>query len=219
MPMNVSVIITAGGIGQRMGAKQPKQFIALNDKPILIYTIECFQEALPDAQFILTLPQAFISFGEQLLETHAIKNVLCIAGGKERFHSISNALALCTGEYIAVHDGVRPFVSKVTIEALLKAAFVHKAAIPFLEINDSLRKVKDGTNVIVPRNEYVTLQTPQCFEANLLKEAYKQKFSVQFTDDASVVEQAGNTIFLVPGNPENIKITTPFDLEIAKLFI
>lgn len=217
--MKVSVIITAGGVGKRMGAGMPKQFITLKGKPILIYTIERFVAVLPDAQFLLTLPEDYIEEGQQLLQSYQLNNVQVLAGGVERFDSIKNALVHCTGDVIAVHDGVRPFVSAETILNLIKTAETSQCAIPFMVVNDSMRKLEGDNSKIVARKDYVTVQTPQCFDAQILKEAYEQEYSEVFTDDASVVEQLGYTIQLVPGNAENIKITTPFDLKVAELFI
>ncbi len=217
--MKVSVIITAGGIGKRMGAIQPKQFLTLKDKPILIHTIERFKATLPNAEFFLTLPQDYIEAGNRLLVLFGINNVTVIAGGKERFDSIKNALYFCTGEVIAVHDGVRPFVSSECILNLIEVAYTTKTAVPFLVINDSMRQLSGDESYIVPRDNYVTVQTPQCFESDLLKQAYANPYSVNYTDDASVVEAFGYPITLVAGNVENIKITTPFDLKIAELFV
>lgn len=217
--MKISVIITAGGVGKRMGADQPKQFIALKGTPILIHTVSRMVSALPTAEFFLTLPVDYMEEGRRLLDQFGFSSISIIEGGVERFDSIKNALVHCQGEIIAVHDGVRPFVSDETISNLIEAAKLHQCAIPYMLINDSMRQLKGEESKIVARKEYVTVQTPQCFDAKILKEAYEQTYSDVFTDDASVVEQLGYTIQLVPGNAENIKITTPFDLKVAELFV
>ncbi len=217
--MKLSVIITAGGVGKRMGTQQPKQFLALNGKAILVHTLERLQGFLPHAEFVLTLPESHLEVGRELLDLHAIQGVKIVAGGRERFHSIQNALVHCHGDFIAIHDGVRPFVHQDTLERLVDAAKIYHAAIPVLPIHDSLRYVNEGKSGLVDRGKYVRVQTPQVFAAKLLQNAYKQPFSKDFTDDASVVENDGHAIHLVPGNPENIKITTPFDLKLAELFV
>lgn len=215
-----SIIITAGGLGKRMGADQPKQLLELLGKPILMYAIERLKLFSPDSQLILTLPESSISHWEELCVSYQFQVPhLIIAGGEERYHSVKNALAHCTGEIIAVHDGVRPLVSKATVERLFEAIENHTAVIPVVPIKESIRQVIGNETKATLRADYRIVQTPQLFHAHVLKKAYELPFSPDVTDDAGLVEISGETIHLVDGNEENIKITTPTDLVIAESFL
>ena len=211
-----SFIITAGGIGKRMGAKVPKQFLLLQDKPILMRTIEVFYNYDQNAQLIVTLPKEWWSFWEELCQKYSfnIPHEL-VEGGKERFHSIQLALKVVKGDKVAIHDGVRPLVSTGTIENSLKALEKSDAVVPVLPLKESLRKGSLEKSFSQDRSQYFTVQTPQCFNAEIIKKAYQQDFQKSFTDDASVVETIGYSIKLVYGNEENIKITSPTDLAVA----
>jgi 2-C-methyl-D-erythritol 4-phosphate cytidylyltransferase len=142
-------------------------------------------------------------------------------GGETRFHSVLNGLKELSDqiELVAVHDGVRPLVSKETIERSFSTASLKGSAIPVLKPVDSIRKVSESHSASVNREEYRIVQTPQCFRKSILMDAYKQNFNTAFTDDASVVEANGNSICLCDGNPENIKITTPSDIIIAEALL
>jgi len=210
-------IIVAGGKGERMGTELPKQFLEINGKPILMHTIDKFRGTYQDIEIILALPENQIDFWEELCVLHhfPFSPRRVVKGGKTRFHSVKNALKQVTQESIVgVHDGVRPLVSKETITNCYTAAEKLGNAIPVLDIVDSLRFVskQEGTNKAVARSCYKSVQTPQCFTSELILKAYKQEFDASFTDDASVVEKLGETINLVDGNEENIKVTTQKDL-------
>lgn len=215
-----SIILTAGGIGKRMGGDIPKQFIALNGKPILMHTIELFHAFDPNAQLILTLPAEWKFYWSELLVKYAfsIPHQL-VDGGDERYFSIKNALSFCTGEYIAVHDGVRPLVNQETLKSCFEAVKIHGQVVPVIPVNESLRQLFDDTSRAVKRADYCLVQTPQCFEKSVLQKAYTIPFHAGITDDASLVEEAGFSIHLVHGNEENIKITTPYDFKIAGYFL
>jgi 2-C-methyl-D-erythritol 4-phosphate cytidylyltransferase len=142
-----------------------------------------------------------------------------VDGGTERYHSIKNALSICKGEFIAVHDGVRPLVNHQTIQNCFDAVREKGQVIPVVSVKESLRMLFDDTSKAVPRASYCLVQTPQVFKAEILKMAYEREFHAAITDDASLVEEAGYPITLVEGNEENIKITTQFDLKIAELSI
>lgn len=215
-----SVIITAGGIGKRMDSEIPKQFLPLAGIPVLMHTIQRFHDFDPTIQIIVTLPNDWQDYWQELLEKHQFKtNHIIVQGGQERYHSIKNALELARGEYIAIHDGVRPNVSHKTIKTCFEIAQKKGNCVPFLPIHESLRKIDKYQSTIVNRNEYIIVQTPQCFERNVIKHAYEQDFHSGITDDASLLDQLGIEINLIEGNPENCKITTPMDLKIATLFI
>ena len=209
-----TIIITAGGIGKRMGGDIPKQFLLLGDTPILMQTIACFYTFDTQAQLLVTLPEEWKSYWKELCDKHqfTVPHTL-ISGGKERYHSIQLALEHATGKFVAVHDGVRPNVSQETIQRCFSAAKKTGSGIPVLEITESLRELlPDGTSKAVVRSNFRSVQTPQVFESSLLVKAYKLPFHAGITDDASLVEEAGFTISLVEGNVENIKITTRVDL-------
>lgn len=215
-----SVIITAGGIGKRMGSTLPKQFIVINGKPILMYTIEKFYHFDPKIQIIVTLPEEWKEYWEALIVENDFKVPhRVVSGGKERYHSIKNALEYCYGDYISIHDGVRPLVNQQTMKNCVKKIRNFDAVIPVVAVSDSLRK-KDGTTTkTVNRADYLLVQTPQCFKKEVITKAYEQEYHKGITDDASLVEQAGFVISTVDGNDENIKITCQTDLHFAELFL
>jgi 2-C-methyl-D-erythritol 4-phosphate cytidylyltransferase len=215
-----SIIITAGGIGKRMGTDQPKQFLELLGRPVLIHTLERLHRFAPDSQLVLTLPEQHIEDWKSLCQQNGcnIEHTI-VAGGQERYHSIKNALDVCTGDTIAVHDGVRPLVSKGTVDRLFEAAQTHKAVIPVIDMKESLRRIEGEESAAVDRSVYRIVQTPQVFDAAVLRSAYNIPFHESITDDASLVEESGQRIHLVDGNEENVKITTPADLAIAMSFL
>jgi len=218
--MKRSIIITAGGLGKRMGSELPKQFLLLNDKPILIHTLERFFAFDQNAQIIITLPKEWQEYWKELLREHQITIPHdLIDGGQERFHSIENALKFCTGEQIAIHDGVRPLVKLETISRCFEGLQHAKAVVPVLDLKDSLRKGSHAHSEHVDRKNYYLVHTPQCFDAQTLIKAYAEGFQAHFTDDASVVEALGICPLLVPSNEENIKITSPLDLVISSVFL
>lgn len=219
--MQKSVIIVAGGSGKRMGSEIPKQFLLLKSKPILMYTVERFYSYDTTIEIILVLPKEQISVWQQLCVEYKFSIQHQIAeGGTERFYSVKNGLEkLQHNGIVAIHDGVRPFASVDTIDRCFIKAKEAGAAIPVMPVVESLRKLKGENSYAVNRSEFVSVQTPQCFNIDLLKKAYEQNFSSEFTDDASVVEKAGVKVALVYGNVENIKITTPQDLVLAEYLI
>ena len=215
-----SVIITAGGIGKRMGSSLPKQFICIFDKPILMYTLERFYHYDPRNQLILTLPESWRTYWEELIEEHDFRIPhRVVSGGEERYDSIKLALKHCNGDYIAVHDGVRPMVNNTTIKACFDAVKKEGAVIPVVPIKESLRKKLENTTEIVNRSDYILVQTPQCFKSQIIKKAYELFFHEGITDDASLIEESGVDIYTVTGNEENIKITTQTDLLLAEVFL
>jgi 2-C-methyl-D-erythritol 4-phosphate cytidylyltransferase len=216
--MTKSVIITAGGIGKRMGADIPKQFMNINKRPILMHTIALFDKFDKNIEIIVVLPKAHIEFWQGLIKEHSFKiNHTIIEGGKERFHSIKNGLKAVTGTIVAVHDGVRPFVSQRVLVELFNTTINKHAVIPVINLKESIRQINGNDSKSVNRADYKIVQTPQCFTNELIQKAYLQPYSNSFTDDASVIEQLGHKIHLIEGNDENIKITTPMDLKLAEI--
>lgn len=208
----------AGGSGRRMQSALPKQFMMLGGLPVVAHTINTFSEALPGAEIVVVLPEEHIPLWRNLAARFDIAVHRCIAGGKERFHSVKNGLDALSEEveYVAVHDGVRALATKKMILRVQLAAEETEAAIPVTEVVDSYRRVDGSESYIVPRTELRIVQTPQTFSAALLRRAYEQPFSDKFTDDASVVEALGAKITLVEGERRNIKLTTPEDMAIAE---
>ena len=216
------VIIVAGGSGSRMQSSTPKQFLPLNQKPILLHTLERLYASVNQAELIIALPSSQFDVWKTICEEYQVNipHQLC-CGGTTRFESVKNALKMVSEtSIIAIHDGVRPLVKKSVVKQCLQTAQQKGAAIPVLRIEESIRKkMKDEKSTIVNRDDYLIVQTPQCFKSSILLEAYQQAYSTTFTDDASVVETMGNAISLVDGNKENIKITRPEDLIIAESFL
>jgi 2-C-methyl-D-erythritol 4-phosphate cytidylyltransferase len=221
------IIITAGGKGLRMGSDIPKQFLPVGGLPILMRTIQRFRRYSKNLRIILVLPKAQEAYWQQLCrEYHFNEDYQIVNGGATRFHSIQNGLSVIpdneTG-VVGVHDGVRPFPSIEVIDRCYETARQKKTAIPVIPAVESIRHIDNSDkqgNIFshsVIRSEYRLIQTPQCFDIQLLKAANKQPYSDKFTDDASVVEAYGESVTMVEGNRENIKITTPFDLKIAEV--
>ncbi|MBE6287108.1 MAG: 2-C-methyl-D-erythritol 4-phosphate cytidylyltransferase [Mediterranea massiliensis] len=215
------VIIVAGGKGLRMGGDLPKQFLPIGGRPVLMHTLEAFHAAIPDIKPILVLPPSQQTFWRELCRKHAFGLPHRVAdGGETRFHSVKNGLAQVeTPALVGVHDGVRPFVSAEVIRRCYSEAALHKAVIPVIGVVETVRRLQEGGSITVCRDDYKLVQTPQVFDAALLKQAYEQTYTPMFTDDASVVEAMGCNVWLTEGNRENIKLTTPFDLKIAETLI
>lgn len=216
--MKAYAIIVAGGKGLRMGGEVPKQFLPINGKPILMHTIEVFRKALDGIEIILVLPADQHEYWQKLCQDYNFCSPELIAkGGETRFHSVKNGLAFLPDDedaVVGIHDGVRPFVSKETIQRCYAAAAGGRAVVPVVPVVETIRQIlPDGMSITRPRDEYRLVQTPQTFPLVMLKKAYEQSYSETFTDDASVVEAMGEEILMVEGNRENIKITTPSDLK------
>lgn len=232
------IIIVAGGKGLRMGGDIPKQFLPVAGMPVLMRTILRFREALPEVNIILVLPKSQQDYWKNLCQQYQFNVGYQLAdGGQTRFHSVQNGLALIPDNadgVVGVHDGVRPFVSVETIRRCYEEARNSKAVVPVIPVVETIRKINTEDRAVansqlsplnsqlshtVPRDEYRLVQTPQCFDIQLLKAANRQPYCDSFTDDASVVEAYGHPITLIDGNRENIKITTPFDLRMAEVLI
>lgn len=219
--MRRTVVIVAGGKGLRMGTDIPKQFLPVGGVPVLMRTINAFHGFDADMDIILVLPSDQQDYWSELCRKYSFCTPHSIAdGGETRFHSVRNGLALAADEgLIAVHDGVRPFVTAEVIERCFAEAERKKAVIPVVPVVDTVRQITDGGSITVSRDLYRLVQTPQTFDAALLKEAYRQPYTPHFTDDASVVEAFGHEVTLVEGCRENIKITTQFDLKVAEAIL
>lgn len=215
-------VIVAGGKGVRMGSDVPKQFLPLNGLPILMQTIKRFREYDAYMSIIIVLPEEQHGYWLELCAKHRYTSTYTVAaGGPTRFHSVKSGLAMIPDDaegVVGIHDGIRPFPSVDVIRRCYDTARTAKAVIPVMPVYETLRRVNaDGTTETVPRDDYRLVQTPQTFDIQLLRRAYEQPYRDCFTDDASVVESFGQKITLVDGNRENIKITTPFDLRLARI--
>ena len=219
--MKNNVIIVAGGKGLRMGSELPKQFISIGGKPILMRTVDAFFEFDNTINIILVLHPSYLDFWATLCDEYDFyRNLTITMGGETRFHSVKNGLTFVEEGLVAVHDAARPFVSKQLIGDCFERAKIGDAVIPVVDSTDSLRLMLNGErSKIVDRSKMKLVQTPQVFKADLLKKAYEVEFNDIFTDDASVVEASGIDIHLVKGDVSNIKITTPFDLEVSEIIL
>ncbi len=216
--MKKYAIIVAGGIGTRMGSNTPKQFLLLNDKPILYYTVSAFLEAYDDIQIILVLPEAYTDMGREIIDAwFDYSRIQVTAGGETRFHSVQNGLQLIEDDGIVfVHDGVRCLVTPDLIRRCYEKALENGSAIPVVPAKDSVRLLLDEDNEAIERHKIVLVQTPQTFHSKILSAAFEIDYKERFTDEATVVEAYGLKIQLVPGEENNIKITRPIDLLLAE---
>lgn len=211
----------AGGKGTRMGGDRPKQFQTIGGRPIVMATLGHLHALDPSLNIILVLPQEHIDIWNELCKEYSFAVPLKLTtGGSTRFHSVQNGLALVDDiddALVGVHDGVRPFVSQAVYDNVYREALISGAAIPMIDIHDSLRHIigGNGASEVVPRDRYRLVQTPQVFKLSILRQAYEQRFVEEFTDDATVVEALGHHVTAVEGNRENIKLTTPYDMMIA----
>ncbi|ASU33817.1 2-C-methyl-D-erythritol 4-phosphate cytidylyltransferase [Mucilaginibacter xinganensis] len=216
-------IIVAGGSGTRMQSAIPKQFLLLDGKPVLMHTIDAFYSTAFTPAIILVLPADYHSYWEQLCTTYNFKTPhQLVTGGATRFHSVKNGLEIIpdnTNTLIAVHDAVRPLISKDIIEKSYFHAAEHGNAVTAIKSRDSVRLHENGISKSLIRDDVYLVQTPQTFKSEQIKNAYLQSFSTKFTDDASVVEETGLKINLVEGSYQNIKITFPEDIAIAEMIL
>lgn len=219
--MEKIALIVAGGSGSRMNSAIPKQFLVLRGIPVLMHTLDAFYRYDQQMRMIVALPETMTSEWKKLCRachftiSHEIKT-----GGETRFHTVRRGLeGIPDNCLVAVHDGVRPLVSVMTIDRCFTAAMQFGNAIPCIAIPETMREIDEQGSQQVDRNRFRLIQTPQVFESSILKKAYRQEYQPTFTDDAGVVESLGHTIHLVDGNPENFKITFPHDLKAASALL
>ena len=217
--VKVGVVIVAGGSGNRMGGAIPKQFALVDGEPILVKTINNFAKAFAGAKIIVVLPAAQIDFWKNYSARFRVARHKIVEGGEQRFHSVKNGIEALTDyvDLIAVQDGVRPFASIEMLRATAQCAAEYGSAIPVIEAVDSFRVVTEHGSEIIDRSKLRVIQTPQIFEAGLIRAAYDTLYCEQFTDDASVVEATTpHRVKLCSGERTNIKITTPDDMVLAE---
>lgn len=219
--MKLYALIVAGGSGTRMKADVPKQFLLLQQKPVLMHTIEKFAKFDGEMQIVLVLPESQLSAWKTFCKAYEFNIPYhLVIGGATRPESVINGLNAIEGNGIVfIHDGVRPLVSRETLQRCLDTTLEFGNALPVMPVVESLRVVDENGNRIVDRSKYVNVQTPQVFRIEEIKAAYQLEIDPSFTDDASVLELMGMRINLVDGNRENIKITHPSDLIFAEAIL
>jgi 2-C-methyl-D-erythritol 4-phosphate cytidylyltransferase len=217
--MKKYAIIVAGGSGTRMGAPIPKQYLEVGGQPILMHTLSVFHKTDSSVELILVIPESDFSLWNDLcLKFRFGVPHRLVSGGKSRFQSVKNGLdSIAVSEgLVAIHDGVRPFVQPKVIIESFETAEQTGSAIAVVALKDSIRKLTDdGKSFFQERQYFRLVQTPQTFRVSKIKKAFEVVELHHFTDDATVYEHQGWQVFLISGNPENIKITTPEDMEYA----
>ena len=216
--MNKYAVIVAGGNGSRMNSTVPKQFLLLNDKPVLYYTLDTFLKAYHDLKVILVLPEEYVATGQEIIDAwFDYKRIRITVGGRTRFHSVQNGLQLIEDESIVfVHDAVRCLLTTALIHRCYEAALEFGATVPVVDCKDSVRMVISDGNEALERRNIKLVQTPQAFLSTILLPAFNIDYKDKFTDEASVVETFGMKVHLVDGEENNIKITTPIDMLLAE---
>lgn len=214
-------VIVAGGTGTRMNNTVPKQFLLLNHKPILFYTLDTFLKAYDDMRIILVLPEEYVAAGQEIIDAFFDYGRIKITiGGRTRFHSVQNGLALIEEESIVfVHDAVRCLITADLVKRCYDTAVEHGSAIPVIDSKDSVRIVKGANNEAIERSSVKLVQTPQTFHSKILLPAFNIDYKDKFTDEATVVEAFGLRVQLVEGEEDNFKITQPTDLILAEQII
>jgi len=223
--MNISVVIPAGGTGTRMNNEKPKQFIKINNIPIIIKTIKLFDVIDDIKSIVIPIHAEWLGYTKELVEKFSCNKVKdIIAGGNERQDSVYVGLNnnyVKNTDLVLIHDAVRPFASKEMIYKLIETANNCGTAIPIIKPTDSIKQIDNNSNVLKTLDrEYIGLvQTPQAYKTPLIMEAYKKAsdFGYKGTDESSLVEFIGHKVKYIAGEQNNIKITTPLDLQLASI--
>ena len=223
--MSVCAVVPAGGTGIRMGGTVPKQFLELNGKPILYYTLKTLQDCGIISELILVVPEKEYDNActDWLGKPEIVTKV--VVGGEKRQDSVYNGFCELSPqtEIVLVHDGVRPFLSHQMIRESVDAAREYGAAITAIPVNDTIKRVDDSGLVsqTVDRDGLWRVQTPQVFRYELLQEAFKKANSEKFygTDEGTLIEHLGKPVKVVEGSEQNIKITRPEDLKLSEIFL
>ena len=223
-----TAIVLAAGQGKRMNSKVQKQFLELGGKPLLYYSLKCFQDSGMIRDIILVTGAESVPFCiEEIVEKYGLTKVTkVIPGGKERYDSVYEGLLSCeNSDFVLIHDGARPFITEEIIRRGIQGVEKTGACVIGMPSKDTV-KIADTQGYVAEtpeRSSVWTIQTPQIFEYNLIREAHEKircRDMSAITDDAMVVEQeTGVKIVLVEGSYKNLKITTPEDLDIAEIFL
>jgi 2-C-methyl-D-erythritol 4-phosphate cytidylyltransferase len=219
--MQKYLILVAGGRGTRMKADQPKQFLRIGRYPVLYYSMRAFYDYDNSIKIILVLPSDMITAWENIVSETGIRIPhQIIEGGNTRMESCRNGMSMVGDDgLVAVHDAVRPLVSRATIDRCFNVASEKGNAVPVGEIYETLRQLNSSGSVTIDRNFIRSVQTPQVFQVNIIKKAFDKVNNYSYTDEASMIESLGYPINMVEGNRENIKITDPYDLKIAEFLL
>ncbi len=214
-------VLVAGGKGMRMGSALPKQFLPLMGKPVLTHALIAFLNAVPDIEIILVLPADQLSYAQIVLSALPDPvDITIVSGGETRFHSVQNGLNAISGDGVVfVHDGARPLISPELIHRCFNQAMELGSAIPAIPVAESMRIINGTDSSPVDRDKMRVIQTPQTFRTEVILPAFQQAYSPAFTDEATVVEYYGTKVYLVQGEKQNIKVTTPEDMIIAEAFM
>lgn len=217
--MKEYVILVAGGKGTRMQGDLPKQFLLLRGEPVLAHTLRQFESN--DRTLIVVMHPDFIDYWNTcLVQLHRIPDHSVVSGGNTRAQSVKNGLTGVPKDVcVAVHDAVRPLCSRELITQLFTIAKEKGSAIPVIPCKDTLRRLTGTGSETVPRDDFRAVQTPQVFSSGILFKAYENPEFENYTDDASLVQAAGFTVELVPGEETNLKLTVPADLSWAEAFL
>ena len=225
--MKTTAIVLAAGSGKRMNSKVHKQYLLLKEKPILYYSLKAFEDSVID-EIILVVGEGEIDFCQKdIVERYGIQKVrIIVEGGKERYHSVYEGLKAAGGaDYVLIHDGARPFVTQSIIERTLSAVYEYKACVVGMPVKDTIKIIdEDSYAKETPDRSHIWLvQTPQAFSYPLIFDAYSRMLmqeDIGITDDAMVVERMTECkVKLIEGSYQNIKITTPEDLDIAEVYL
>lgn len=226
-------VVLAAGQGRRMNSDVPKQYLLINGKPVLYYSLKAFEESFVDEIVLVTAETEIEHCREEVVCKYGFTKVRrIVAGGKERYHSVYAGLsAISACDYVFIHDGARPFVTKEILERAYACVCEHNACVIGMPVKDTIKLAdeKGFAASTPPRDRLWMIQTPQVFDCALIKECYKdlikeetrlQAEGIKITDDAMAVETFTDIkVRLVKGSYENIKITTPEDLEVAEAFL
>ncbi|MBE5103687.1 MULTISPECIES: 2-C-methyl-D-erythritol 4-phosphate cytidylyltransferase [Priestia] len=222
--MKYEIIVLAAGQGKRMKAGRNKQFLTIQNVPLIIHTLQKFEQDPWCSGIVLVVNEKEVEIFEELLIEYPIQKVQSLTvGGDERQHSVYNGLkSLKQAQMILIHDGARPFVQQNTIHELVEKAASDKAAVLAVPVKDTIKRVEQGTVIeTVERSSLWAIQTPQAFLFDVVMDAHEKAKTNEYlgTDDASLVERAGQKVSIVEGNYDNIKLTTPEDLLYAEAIL
>jgi 2-C-methyl-D-erythritol 4-phosphate cytidylyltransferase len=219
--MQKHAIIVAGGTGTRMKGEVPKQFMLLNGKPVIQYSLGAFYACETSINIIVVVHPDFTSYWKELCREHQISVPhIVVKGGETRFDSVKNGLDLIANEgLVAVHDAARPLINADFIKHLFSTAENFGSAMPGIPLNDTIRQIDGDTSSQLDRSFLRAMQTPQVYSVSELKRAYTQPFRPIFTDEASVMQSAGFAVHLTEGRRWNIKITNPEDIGLAEVLL
>jgi 2-C-methyl-D-erythritol 4-phosphate cytidylyltransferase len=228
----IAAIVPAAGLGTRMGAETPKQFLELDGMPLILFTLRRLAASAAITEFFIsTRAEDIVSLQDTVAKAGLGRPARVVHGGDTRQQSVANALAQVdpTTEIVLVHDAVRPFITLEQIERVIAEARTRGAAILGIPAIDTVKEVKRASlpqdvaliTSTIPRERIVLAQTPQAFQYALIRDAFRsgQKDGVTASDEAGLVERLGHDVYVVQGSDRNLKITRPADMELARFYL